>query len=117
MYHLHTSALELKESTFQYIVSKDLSSSGNQNPGNPNRLRAIADLSFDLLSQVQKLEKLQKLQQLSKAEQAEYHSTVRLIGIMIHILDEYKYQDGEMMDALTRRYQKFSGNTQHNAAA
>lgn len=116
MYHLHTSASELKESTFQYIVSKDISFSENQNPGNPNRLRAIADLSFDLLSQVQKLEKLQKLQQLSKTEQAEYHSTVRLIGIMIHILDEYKYHDSEMMDALTRRYQKFSG-TAHNAAA
>jgi hypothetical protein len=116
MYHLHTTALELKESTFQHIVSKDLSFAGNQDAGNPNRLRAIADLSFDLLSQVQKLEKLQKLQQLSKTEQAEYHSTVRLIGIMIHILDEYNYQDREMMDALTRRYQKFSG-TIHNAAA
>jgi hypothetical protein len=117
MYHLHTSALELSEPTFQYIVSKDFSSSGNQNPGNPNRLRAIADLSFDLLSQVQKMEKLQKLQQLSKSEQAEYHSTVRLIGIMIHILDEYKYQDSEMIHALKRRYQKFSSNTRHNAAA
>jgi hypothetical protein len=116
MYHLHTTASELKESTFQYIVSKEISSAGNPNSGDPNRLRAIADLSFDLLSQVQKLEKLQKLQQLSKTEQAEYRSTVRLIGVMIHVLDEYKYQDREMMDALTRRYQKFSG-TMQNAAA
>jgi len=116
MYHLHTSALELKESTFQHIGTKDLSASSNQNPGNPNRLRSIADLSFDLLSQVQKLDKLNKLHQLSKTEQAEYNSTVRLIGIMIHVLDQYKYQDNEMMDTLSRRYNKFSGTAQNVAA-
>jgi hypothetical protein len=116
MYHIHTSALELKESTFKYIASKNLSMTGNSNSADPNRLRSIADLSFDLLSQVQKQEKLYKIQQLSKTEQAEYLSSVRLIGIMIHILSEYQYSDREMMDALNKRYQRFSIIAQKTAA-
>lgn len=114
MYHLHTSALELSENAFQYISSKNFAS-GNDSQDS-TRLRAIADLSFDLLSQVQKQEKLFKLQQLSRSEEMEYNSNLRLVGIMIHILHEYKYQDVEMMDALTRRYQKFTGSTQNAAA-
>lgn len=114
MYHLHTSALELGDNAFQYISSQNFAA-GNH-PQDATRLRAIADLSFDLLSQVQKQEKLFKLQQLSPSEQLEYISNLRLVGIMIHILTEYKYQDVEMMDALTRRYQKFSGSTRSAAA-
>jgi hypothetical protein len=116
MYHLHTSASELKESTFNFVTTKDFTLSGMGNPKDATRLRAIADLSFDLLSQVQKMEKLQKLHQLSNSELAEYNSTIRLIGIMIHILHEYKYADREMMDALTKRYQKFSVSIRNAAA-
>ena len=113
MYHLHTSALELSGLTFQYIQSKDLS---GQPAGNENRLRAMADLSFDLLTDVQKMEKLYKLDELSKVELAEYHSTIRLIGIMIHVLNGYKYQDLEMMGALSKRFQRFAGHVGNVAA-
>jgi hypothetical protein len=113
MYHLHTSALEFGDNAFQYISSKNFAAGATQDS---TRLRAIADLSFDLLSQVQKQEKLFKLQQLSRTEEMEFSSNLRLVGIMIHILHEYKYQDVEMMDALTRRYQKFTGSTQSAAA-
>jgi predicted protein tyrosine phosphatase len=111
---LHTSALELGESTLQYITSKTIESGARTQ--DTQRLRAIADLSFDLLSQIQKMEKLHKLHQLSGKEESEYHSTLRLVGVMLHILNEYHYQDREMMDALSKRYNKHSGTT-HNAAA
>jgi len=113
MYHLHTSALELSDSTFQYINSQSIS---KQEGSSESRLRAMADLSFDLLSDVQKMEKLFKLNQLSKVELAEYTSNIRLIGIMIHILSQYKYQDLEMMGALSKRFQRFAGVAIQTAA-
>jgi hypothetical protein len=116
MYHIHTSATELKESTFRFVTSREFAAGNASDPSNPGRLRAIADLSFDLLSQVQKWDKLQKLSQLTDSESAEFHSTLRLVGIMIHILKEYQYTDTEMMDALNRRYQRFV-TPRHSAAA
>ena len=116
MYHLNTNALELQNSTFQYITSQQFSPKTENSVEANSRLRAIADQSFDLLAQVQKMEKLSKLGHLSQKETMEYNSLIRLVGIMIHILQEYKYADIEMMDALMKRYHKNSGITENAAA-
>lgn len=116
MYHIHTNASELKDSAFRFITTQDFKTGATGEGQNPERLRAIADLSFDLLSQVQKWEKLHKLNQLSAQEQAEYFSTIRLVGIMVHILNEYNYTDKEMTDALRRRYQRYEAVVRTAAA-
>ena len=79
-------------------------------------LRRIADQSFDLLSQIQKLDKLDKLGHLSSKEQNELLGLTRLVGIMVHILEQYQYQDSEMMDALLSRFHKLDSLKKNEAA-
>lgn len=107
MYHIQTNELEYTDKTYQYVLSQKFAPEKNDNPAQLTILRSIADQSFDLLSQAQKMEKLQKLNRLSETENKEYISILRLVGTMIHILRQYQYSDFEMMDTLVSRFQKY----------
>jgi len=116
MYHIHTHASEYSERVFQHILSVPFTVSAQQDSTKKAQLRSIADLSFDMLSQAQRMEKLLKMNQLSGAEKVEFNSIVRLIGTMIYLLRQYHYHDQEMMDVLVKRYQKYA-QISHSAAA
>lgn len=107
MYHIHTSATEYTDKMYRAILSIPFEVPAGVADAHISRLRSIADLSFDLLSQAQKMEKLYKLSQLSPSENKEYYSMLRLIGTMIHLLHQYQYSDQEMMSALVKRFQRY----------
>ena len=116
MYHIHTNASEYSEKIFNHILSTPFSADAKPDDAKSAQMRNIADLSFDLLTQAQKMEKLQKLNQLSATEKSEYVSIVRLIGTMIYLLKQYNYKDQEMMDGLVKRYEKYSHVVQRSEA-
>lgn len=117
MYPLATSANQITEKTYEFVLSHlanlNATISGNEKT---DRLHTIAGLSFDLLTRVQKWEKLYKLNQLSDSESREYLSTIRLVGIMISILGKYQYSNSEMMQSLVQRFQRYD-RLSHNTAA
>lgn len=80
------------------------------------QLQSIANQSFDLLAYIQKLENMWRIRPLSPEEKSDIFSLVRLVGLMIHILEEFHYKDGEMMDTLVKRYQKIKGVAESAAA-
>ena len=116
MYHIHTNESEYTDRMYQYIQTKSFSAANSSDPTQLAHLRSIADLSFDMLGQVQKMEKLHKLNHLSVAENKEYVSIIRLVGTMIFILRQYNYSDFEMMDALVKRFQRYQNFSQSAAA-
>jgi hypothetical protein len=117
MYHIHTKMNSFDSGTYNFILSQDFSAHTKNNPETASRmLRRIADQSFDLLSQIQKLDKLDKLGHLSSKEKSELLGLTRLVGIMVHILEQYKYQDSEMMDALLSRFHKLDSLKKNEAA-
>ena len=116
MYHLHTHKTSFDFGTYNFILNQSFSQNSVNNIEVEAHLRKIADQSFDLLSQIQKLDKLSKLGHLSQKEQSEYHSMICLVGIMIHILNQYEYNDKEMVDALVNRFHKFENRSRSVAA-
>jgi 1-aminocyclopropane-1-carboxylate deaminase/D-cysteine desulfhydrase-like pyridoxal-dependent ACC family enzyme len=54
------------------------------------------------------MEKLRTIGKLSAKETAEYNNIIRLVGLMIHLLLDQKYDDKEMMDSLLKRYEKYA---------
>ena len=116
MYHLHTEKTSFDFGTYNFVVNQNFSPKAENGIEAETRLRKIADQSFDLLSQIQKLDKLAKLGHLSQKEQFEYKAMISLVGIMIHVLNQYGYTDKEMMDALLNRFHKFE-NGQRSVAA
>ncbi len=96
------------EKIFRYALSKPFSGSSGNPEEAETRLRSIADQSYDLLGQLQKMEKLNSIGKLSAAEKSEYQNIVRLVGLMIHLLTDQKFSDKEMMDGLLKRYSKFA---------
>lgn len=116
MYPIHTKSNELSEKMYEHILAHTASSIGQPNAVQVDRLQVIAGLSFDLLTRVQKWEKLYKLNQLSDSESKEYISTIRLVGIMIAILQQYQYNNKEMIQSLVQRFQRYV-QLSHNAAA
>jgi hypothetical protein len=107
MYPLHTRQTQFTQENLNFILEKDFSVSQTEGTAK-DRLRSIADLAYDLLSRIQKSEKLRKLGQLGKSGEAEFDSNVRLVGLMVHLLRQYKYQDGEMMASLEKKYLQIS---------
>ncbi len=108
MFRYQTLRSDLNENAFRYVISKPFSAKSENSEESNLRLRSIADQSYDLISQIQKLEKLQAIGKLTSKEMTEYHLMIRLAGLMIHLLVDQKYEDKEMMDALLKRYQKYA---------
>ena len=107
MYHIHTKKSSLDLHTFNFLLSQNFSPEVENSTTVIQRLRNIADQAFDLLSQIQKMDKLNKLGHLGESEKNEHQAQIMLVGILIHLLDQYKYKDSEMVDALKSRFQKF----------
>lgn len=103
MYPLQTRNSVFSQESLDFVLSGNFgnaAASGSEKA----RLRSIADLAFDLCGKVQKTEKLRKLGQLGKAGESEYDSNIRLVGLMVHILRKYQYDDSEMMSSLEKKY-------------
>jgi len=107
MYHIHTQKASFDSNTYNFVLNQTFSPKAENGVEVKTLLGKIADQSFDLLSQIQKLDKLFKLGHLSQKEQSDYKSMISLVGIMIHLLNQYRYNEKEMMDALVNRFQKF----------
>lgn len=107
MYPVSTSETCFSQETFDFILARNF---GNNSVSaeSGQKLREIADLAFDLLSRIQKTEKLRKLGQLGKKGEEEFDSNIRLIGIIIHMLRNYQYNDAEMMSGLEKKYRQIS---------
>ena len=116
MYHLHTKKTLFDFETYDFVLNQTFSLKGENTVEATSLLTKIADQSFDLLSQIQKLDKLFKSGHLTSKEQSDYQSMIRLVGIMIHILNQYNYTDKEMMDALVMRFQKLESYIRSAAA-
>jgi len=116
MYHLHTKKSSLDFETYNFVLNQNYGSEIEKSAAQTKRLREIADQSFDLLSQIQKMDKLSKLGHLSTAEQSSFKSQIRLVGILIHTLKQYGYNDNEMMIALVNRFNKFEKQAEKEAA-
>lgn len=117
MYPLATKSPQIGEKTYEFVLSQlghlNTTMAGTEQT---DRLHAIAGLSFDLLTGVQKWEKLYKMNQLAEKEIREYLSTIRLVGIMISVLKKYGYGNKEMMQSLVHRFQRYD-QLSHSAAA
>lgn len=96
------------DSAFRYLITKPFSFKSENSEEVNTRLRSIADQTYDLISQIQKLEKLQAIGQLGAKEKREYDSSIRLVALMIHLLLDQNYRDKEMMDALLKRFEKYA---------
>ena len=107
MYPIHTQQNVLSTEMLDFVAGMNFGSDHSA-VDSTERLRKIADLSFDILSSVQKTEKLRKLGQLSKSGESEYDSNVRLVGLMVNILKQYGYHDAEMMESLNKKYEKIA---------
>lgn len=107
MYPLSTPKTHFSQDALEFVLSRDF---GNNLSGGSDRakLRSIADLAFDLCGKIQKSEKLRKLGQLGKKGEEEFDSNIRLVGVMVHILRSYGYEDSEMMGSLEKKYQAVS---------
>lgn len=105
MYPLHTRQNQLSQETMDFVLSREFTDSPS---ADISQLRRIADKSYDLLSRISKSEKLRKLGQLGKNGEAEFDANVRLVGIMIHLLRQYGYDDAEMMGSLEKKYRQIS---------
>jgi hypothetical protein len=103
MYPLHTRQTQFTQENLDFILDRDFRVSPPEGTAK-DRLRSIADQAYDLLSRIQKSEKLRKLGQLGKSGEAEFDSNVRLVGLMVHLLRQYQYQDTEMMASLEKKY-------------
>ena len=104
MYPLNTQKTVFSQEALEFVMAGDFGRAGSGND-ELDRLRSIADMAFDLCSKIQKTGKLRKLGQLGKNGEAEYDSNIRLVGLMIHILRTYQYNDAEMMSSLEKKYQ------------
>jgi hypothetical protein len=104
MYPLSSQKMVFSQEALEFVMSSDFGSASN-GESEHERLRSIADMAFDLSSKIQKTGKLRKLGQLGKNGEAEYDSNIRLVGLMIHILRSYHYNDAEMMSSLEKKYQ------------
>ena len=104
MYPLSSQKMVFSQEALEFVMSSDFGSASN-GESEHERLRSIADMAFDLCSKIQKTGKLRKLGQLGKNGEAEYDSNIRLVGLMIHILRSYHYNDAEMMSSLEKKYQ------------
>ena len=105
MYPMTTQQNEFSQETLDFILSRP---STGQEAAGTDRLRSIADQAYDLLSRIQKSEKLRKLGQLGKSGETEFDSNVRLVGLMVHLLKLYGYQDAEMMASLEKKYRQIA---------
>jgi hypothetical protein len=105
MYPLHTTQNQLSQETMDFVLSRNFVDGSGANEG---MLRKIADLSYDLLNRISKSGKLRKLGQLGKSGEAEFDSNVRLVGLMLHVLKQYSYDDAEMMSGLEKKYQQIA---------
>jgi len=85
-------------------LSRNFGAAGMGGAEEREKLRSIADMAFDLCNKIHKTGKLRKLGQLGKSGEAEYDSNIRLVGLMVHILRNYQYDDAEMMGSLERKY-------------
>jgi len=110
MYQIQSKKSSFDIGAYNFVLSLNYGAKHENSSDKENLLRKIADQSFDLLSQVQKLDKLSKLGHLNTSEKAEFQSMIRLVGVMIHILSQYGYSDKEMMDALNSRFLKFESS-------
>jgi hypothetical protein len=109
MYHfISPSSNERTEQMFRHAIGQSFSSKTLNPEESTYRLRSVADQSYDLLSQLRKMEKLRTIGKLSAKETAEYNNIIRLVGLMIHLLLDQKYDDKEMMDSLLKRYEKYA---------
>lgn len=109
MYPISSHKSGLSQETMNFVLSQKF---GEASADKESRLRKIADLSYDLLSSIQKTEKLRRLGQLGKSGENEFDSNVRLVGIMMHILRESGYNNLEMMASLEKKYQQLNPGKQ-----
>jgi hypothetical protein len=106
MYPLHTNQHQLSQETVDFVLSRDFGAAAS---ADASKLRQIADQSYDLLSRISKTEKLRRLGQLGKNGEAEFDANVRLVGMMMHLLQSYGYDDAEMMNSLQKKYHQIAG--------
>lgn len=105
MYPASTQQSVFSQEALEFVLKQPFSTGQNAESGS---LRKIADLSYDLLSRISKSEKLRKMGQLGKKGEAEFDSNVRLVGLMIHMLNQYGYNDAEMMASLEKKYRQLA---------
>lgn len=105
MYPVSTQQNAFSQESLEFVLSKSIS---KVEPGDAGSLRRIADLSYDLLSRISKSEKLRRMGQLGQKGEAEFDSNVRLVGLMIHLLQQYGYNDAEMMASLEKKYRQLA---------